>query len=228
MLYFICKVFIHDSGFSETLHSQSLSSRIKVVCLLKFFIELYVFLDCLSRSLSYCFAGCFQLFMNITCSTLEVKLKQKWFWELLLLGVFEFLNKYFFLLLWSVYLFSRYCSFKHSTARTALGSFFGGKSQKWLAGRMILEIELPRSFLKFLLKAYYYPAYYTEVDWPDWTVLSNSWILHIKTFDVVFIFMSCCARAREVRASIALNWMSAIWSCKNILWNNCRIIGKIE
>lgn len=96
MLYFICKVFIHDSGFSETLHSQSLSSRIKVVCLLKNFIELYIFLDCLSRSLSYCFAGCFQSCMNITCSTLEVKLKQKWFWELLLLGVFEFLNKYFF------------------------------------------------------------------------------------------------------------------------------------
>ena len=53
-------------------------------------------LDCLSRSLSYCFAGCFQSCMNITCSTLEIKLKQKWFWELLLLGVFEFLNKYFF------------------------------------------------------------------------------------------------------------------------------------
>ena len=122
---------------------------------------------------------------------------------------------------------TRYCSFKHSTVHTALGNFFGGKSQKWLAGRAILEIELPRSFWKFLLKAYYYPAYYTEVDWLDWTVLSNSWILHTKTFNVVFIFISCCARPREACALIALNWMSAIRSCKIILWKNCRTIGKI-
>ena len=131
--------------------------------------------------------------------------------------MFEFFNKYFFFIIVKHISITRYCSFKHSTVCTALGTFLGGKSQKWLAGRVILEIELPRSFRKFLLKAYYYPEYYTGVDWPDWTVLSNSWVLHIKTFNVVFIFTSCCARAKEARASITLNWMSAIWSCKIIL-----------
>lgn len=79
-----------------------------------------------------------------------------------------------------------------------------------------------------MFKVYYYFVYYIEVDWFDWIVLFNSWIFYIKIFDVVFIFMSCCVRVREVCVLIVLNWMSVIWSCKNILWNNCRIIGKIE
>ena len=57
-------------------------------------------------------------------------------------------------------------------------------------------------FLKFLLKANYYPVYYIMADWSDWTVLSNGEI-HIKTFYDVAIFIICCAR--EVRASIVLN-----------------------
>ena len=150
---------------------------------------------------------------------LEVKCNRNWFfWVLFLLGVF---GAFFIILKHNS--ITGYFSFKYSIAcNTSLALL---KIQKWLAGRVILEIELPRFFWKFLLKAYYYPAYYTEVDCPDWTVLSNSWILHLKTFDVVFIFMSCYARAREVHASIALNWVSAIWSCEIILWKNCRIIG---
>ena len=129
--------------------------------------------------------------------------------------------------MWRVYLFPRYCSFKHSTVCTPLGTFFGGKSQKWLAGRMILEIELPRSFLKFLLKAYYYPAYYTEVDWPDWTVLSNSWILHIKTLMLfLFLWVAVQGQGKCVLRSPWIEWVQfgvvRIYSVRN-----CRIIGKI-
>ena len=191
MLYFICKVFTHDSGFSETLHSQSLSSRIKVVCLLKFFIELYVFLDCLSRSLSYCFAGCFQSCMNNTCSTLEVKLKQKWFWELLLLGVFEFLNKYFFIIVKRVsisqVLFIQALNSSHCTWH-----LFWRQKSKVTGWKDDFGNWITKIFFKVSAQSLLLPCnYYTEVDWPDWTVLSNSWILHIKTFDVDVMKLLC-------------------------------------
>ena len=76
----------------------------KSCCLLKFFIDLYVlsWLFIKISFLSLCWL--FSAMQNIACSNLEVKLKQKWFWDLLLLGVFKFLNRYFFLLLWSIYL----------------------------------------------------------------------------------------------------------------------------
>ena len=69
----------------------------KSCCLLKFFIELYflswLFIKISFLSLCWLFSVVHEHHMQYL---LEVKLKQKWFWHLLLLGVFEFFNKYFF------------------------------------------------------------------------------------------------------------------------------------
>ena len=102
--------------------------------------------------------------------------------------------------------------------------FLGQKSEvagwKGDFGNWITKIFLKVSAQSLLLPCILHRS---RLTWADWTVLSDSWILHVKTFNVVFIFISCCARAREVRASIALNWMSAIWSCKIILWKTAEL-----
>ena len=118
-------------------------------------------LRCLSRSLSYPFAGCFQSYMNIACCTqkcprvscgakdygvLEVKCKREWFQNLFLLGE---ISTSFILKHNSI---TAYCSFKHLTARIA--SLALGKIQKWLSGRVILEIGENKIFRKFLLSFY--------------------------------------------------------------------------
>ena len=105
-------------------------------------------LDCLLRSLSYRFAGCFQSCMNIACST---KMK-------MILRPLTTRQKILFYYCEAYQSIPRYCSFKHSTVRTTLGTFILGKSQRWIARRVILEIELPRSFWKFLLKAHLLPG----------------------------------------------------------------------
>ena len=93
---------------------------------------------------------------------LEVKCKREWFQNLFLPGE---INISFILKDNSM---TAYCSFKHPTPRIA--SLALGKIQKWLAGRVILEIGENKIFRKFLLKAHYYPAYYIMADWLDWTV----------------------------------------------------------
>ena len=97
MLYFICKVFIHDSGFSETLHSQSLSSWIKVVCLLKFFIELY-FLSWLFIKISFLLlCWLFSVVHEHHMQYFRSKIKTKMILRTLTARcVWVFLNKYFF------------------------------------------------------------------------------------------------------------------------------------
>ena len=60
--------FTHDSGFSETLHSQCMSSCIIIVVLLNDSLNYISCLDRLSRSLSSRITGrCFQSYMNIAC-----------------------------------------------------------------------------------------------------------------------------------------------------------------
>ena len=109
---------------------------IKVVVVSNFLSNYTSCLDCLSRSLSYRFADCFQLCTNITCSTLEVKLKWKWFWDLLLLGMFEFLDKIIlFLLLWSIYLLPGTVHSSIQQFALHLAPFFGAKVRSgWLEG----------------------------------------------------------------------------------------------
>ena len=116
-------------------------------------------LDCSSKSLFNRFAGCccFQSYMNRMqdCSSIkipcisnslkdygvqEVNCKRKWFRDLFPPGVFDLLNNTSFIL-------KRNCSFKHSTARFASLAF--AKIQKWLTGRVILEIEENKIFSKF-------------------------------------------------------------------------------
>ena len=93
---------------------------------------------------------------------LEVKCQREWFQNLFLQGE---INTSFILKHNSI---TAYCSFKHLTARIA--SLALGKIQKWLSGRVILEIGENKIFRKFLLKAHHYPAYYIMGDWLDWTV----------------------------------------------------------
>ena len=57
------KVFIHDSGFSGTLHSQYFSLWIKFVVFINVLLNYSFCLDCLSRSLSYHCASCFQSYI---------------------------------------------------------------------------------------------------------------------------------------------------------------------
>ena len=97
---------------------------------------------------------------------LEVKCKREWFQNLFLLGE---INTSFILKHNSI---TAYCSFKHLTARIASSALC--KIQKWLSGRVILEIGENKIFRKFLLKAHYYPAYYIMADWLDWTVPPKS------------------------------------------------------
>ena len=60
---------------------------------------------------------------------------------------------------------------EHATARTA--SLALGKIQKWMNGRVTLEIEFKYDFWKFLPTTHYYPAYYITAEWTYWTVPSN-------------------------------------------------------
>ena len=60
--------------------------------------------------------------------------------DLFLLGVFEFFNKYIYIYFLKRKSITGYCSFKHTTTGIAILALL--KIQKWLAGRVILEIEL--------------------------------------------------------------------------------------
>ena len=147
-------------------------------------------LDCLSRSLSYRFAGCFQLCMNIKCSTLEVKWKWKWFWDLLLLGIFEFLNKYFFYYC-EAYIYYQVLFIQAFNSSHCTWHLFWGLKSKVAGWKGDFGNWITKIFFKVSAQSLlnYYPAYYTGVDWPDWTVLSNSWILHVQKRLRLFSFL---------------------------------------
>ena len=138
---------------------------IRIVVLLTVSLNYVSCLDCLSRSLSYRFAGrCFQSSIAIHAGVLkmprvsneycvlEVKCKRKWFWDLFLI------------------------TRAHSNTRQlALQAWRFAKFRRGWSKRVILEIEIKIwLFRKFWLKAHYHPSYYIMAGWPDWTVRSNS------------------------------------------------------
>ena len=196
----------------------------KSCCLLKFFIELYflswLFIKISFLSLCWLFSVVNEHDMQYFISKIKMKMN---FSDLLLQGVFEFLNKYLFYYC-EAYIYYQVLFIQAFNNSQCTWHLFCGQKSEVAGWKGDFGNWITKIFLKVSAQSHYYPAYYTGIDWPDWTVLSNSWILHIKMFNVVFIFMSCCARVREARASIALNWISAIWSCKIILWKNSRII----
>ena len=190
-----------------------MSSWIKISVHLSVSLNYISCLRCLSRSLSLSLCPLLSVvhehsmqyskMPRVSCGSkdygvLEVKCKREWFQSLFLLGE---INTSFILKHNSV---TAYCSFKHSTARIA--SLALGKIQKWLAGRVILEIAENRIFRKFCLKP---PPCCILANWPDWTVPSKSEISTLKTFYVV-IFLSMLSfynllSIGSARALIVLN-----------------------
>ena len=112
--------------------------------------------------------------------------------------MFEFLDKYYFYYceayIYYQVLFIQAFNSSHCTWHLFLGQKSEVAGWKGDFGNWITKIFLKVSAQSLLLPCILHRS---RLTWADWTVLSDSWILHIKTFNVVFIFISCCARARE-------------------------------
>ena len=144
--------FINDSGFSEILHFQYISSWINIVVLLNVSLNYIIFLFWLFVNSNRFSGCCFQSYVNIVCRRTQMNM--------------EFRSERHT----KIILKPLPISVHSITQQLALEVWTQlGKIQKWIIyikGRVILEIILKVDILeRFCSKPI--------TSWPDWTVPSN-------------------------------------------------------